>query len=211
MNQIKGANPLTDTGPSRLWYAAAVGLLAVAAGLFYFAVNRANERFTEAFANMQRVVMPGEHTLRLDQPGQYHVYYERRSKVDGRAFNTAEQPPNLQLSLSRTNGQSIEITDATELGFYDRGVYTGTGVWQFTIQQAGAYRLVGSYDEDAKRTPEIALAIDDGSLKSIYQQAMGLPLAVAGVLGVAALVMLAVAFAARLQAKARRLEAGGGG
>jgi len=197
-----------SVGPSRRWYLLAVGLVLVAGALFWLTVDRANERFAEVFAGMQRVVMPGEHALQLDKPGQYQVYYERRSEVDGRVFETADQPPDIRLTLEREGGETVEVTAAKELGVYNRGTYQGTGVWQFTIQKPGKHVLTGRYPADATRTPQIALAIDDDELKATYQQAMGLPLAVAGILGVAALVMVLITFAARLQAKARAAEGG---
>jgi hypothetical protein len=196
-------------GPSRKWYLLAVALIVAGAGLFLWATSRANERFIEVFANMQRVVMPGEHTLTLDEPGQYEVYYERRSEIDGRSFETAKQPPPLKLSVQRQGGDAIKVEPAKELGVYDRGKYQGTGVWRFSIEHAGQYVLTGTYEADARRTPTIALAIDNGQLKATYQQVMGLPFTVAGLFGVAALLIVLITFAARLQAKARAAEAGG--
>ncbi|MEM7625695.1 MAG: hypothetical protein AAF333_08705 [Planctomycetota bacterium] len=81
--------------PSRGWYGLAFVLLLVGVAAFNASINVAKTRVTASLDQMQRFVAPGTVEIRLDQPGDYLIYYEKVGEFSGETFDTSERFPEL--------------------------------------------------------------------------------------------------------------------
>jgi hypothetical protein len=108
----------------------------------------------------QRVVMPGSADLRLAAATKYTVYYESRSVVGGRRFDTGPLG-DLTCGLQDVSGETTVPLNA--IGFsstYSFGTsYVGAAIYDFRSNGAGRYVL--SCDHAGG---DIALALADRSL-----------------------------------------------
>jgi Protein of unknown function (DUF2510) len=145
-----------STGPSRVWYwvaGAAVVAAVVWLGVGIFLGIRAFSRQVEGF---QRVPIPGQAELRLDEPGGYTVYYEGLGAAD-------EQVTIPSFSVSVTpvgRDQEIPIRPYGGSSTYTVGGQSGRAVGTFRIDAPGAY-LVRT-DGDTAGQPQVAIGASIG-------------------------------------------------
>ena len=144
------------TGPSRVWYwvaGAAVVAAVVWVGVGIFLGIRAFSRQVEGF---QRVPIPGQAELRLDEPGGYTVYYEGVGAAD-------EQVTIPSLSVSVTpvgREEEVPIHPYGGSSIYSVGGHSGRAVGTFRIDAPGGY-LVRT-DGDAVGQPQVAIGASIG-------------------------------------------------
>lgn len=183
-------------GPGRWWYLVAV-LVALAglavAGLLVL------KTILGAGKDLQRVVMPGEVEVLLDEPGTYTIYYEYRSVVDGRMFATAGSDVSaLQVSVEEVaTGEGVSLTPPGGNVEYEFGPHAGRAVFNFEVEQPGGYVVAAGYPEGSEG-PEVVLAIGQGVGRRIAAgllAAIGIPFVAFG---------LAVAIAVVTHMKRRR-------
>jgi hypothetical protein len=96
-------------------------------------------------SGLTRVGAPGRHPLTLDEPGSYTVYYEYRGVLDGRAYATAEQPPDLRLELtSSETGAEVPLVGSTAPPGYWGSDAAGVALMDFVIDRPGRYELTAT-------------------------------------------------------------------
>ena len=140
-----------STGPSRVWYwvaGAAVVAAVVWLGVGIFLGIRAFSRQVEGF---QRVPIPGQAELRLDEPGGYTVYYEGVGAAD-------EQVTIPSFSVSVTpvgREEEVPIHPYGGSSIYSIGGHSGRAVGTFRIDAPGTY-LVRT-DGDTAGQPQVAI------------------------------------------------------
>lgn len=138
--------------------AAGIGCLLVAALLGYRAVTG----FLGLTDDLIRVVVPDTVDITLTSTGRYTIFYEHRSTVDGRVFNTPETLEGLRISLtSRETGSLVPLTapgSDVEYSMRGRSGYSALG---FHIDQPGTYELSAFY-EGGRQGPDVVLAIGQG-------------------------------------------------
>ncbi|HWN72076.1 MAG TPA: hypothetical protein VNM90_30765 [Haliangium sp.] len=88
---------------------------------------------------LQRVVMPGAHEVELS-PGEYVLYAESRSTVNGTAYLWHGGALQCQLAESASN-QPVPLSGASVNESYSFGSYEGQSMFSFEIPSAGRYRL----------------------------------------------------------------------
>ncbi len=107
----------------------------------------------------ERFAFPGTHEIQIDSTGEYTVFYEYRSTVDGVAYRTSEYIPDLRVRLkSKTDLQEIDLSSTSGSHSYTIGSRAGTSLFDFNIDQPGVYILTAEY-QDASTTPKVVLAI----------------------------------------------------
>jgi hypothetical protein len=129
-----GAHPLR---PARFWYWVA-GALAVAAVLWFalglFLGFRSVNRQVEGF---QRVPIPGQAEVSLDEPGGYTLYYEGLGASDEQAAI-----PSFNVSLVPVGGgQEVSIRDYGGSATYDFAGHAGRALGTFRIEAPGRFLL----------------------------------------------------------------------
>lgn len=178
--------------PSRWWYliSAVVGVgLAVAV----LAVGLGG--FTRG---LDQMIVPGEASVVLDDPGRYTVFLEHRSSVDGRVFDTGGIIPGLNVAVvSGASGRPVELRTPGATTEYSFGSRSGISVLEFSIDEPGTYVVAAQYPDGATG-PEVVLAV--GRAPKIISTILGALGAVA--MGVTGAV---VTFVRRRRAKRRPL------
>jgi hypothetical protein len=138
---------------SSIWYA--IGALIIIGGMVgavvgaIHAVSGLESKFT-------RFAMPGSVDLHLAQPGQYVIYYEHRSVVDGEIFQTPEVT-DIKCAVTSPSGEAVEINPTGFTATYSLSGREGTTLAQFSVSSAGTYRIKCAYP-NGKGT-RIALAV----------------------------------------------------
>jgi hypothetical protein len=171
-----------------MWFVVA-GLIALAgfAGALFYVMPRLGV----ADAGMIRVVVPGNAVLTLDKAGQYTIYHEKKSTVDGRYY-ASETVSGLRLRLTdEATGTPVKLTEPAVAANYTIGNKTGSSIYAFMIDRAGRYRLAADLAED-RSEPKAVLSIEQGMLGEMFSLIFGtMAIAFAG-LGVAGAIVLVV-------------------
>jgi len=153
---------VTKPVPGRFWYVVAA-LIAVAgvAGGVYFGVSRIG-----GLANsLTRIVVPGEHVLKLAEAGTYTIFHEASGTVDGVLYSAADIS-GLRVRLSAATGEGIPLKRPTASMTYNFGGSSAVGILQFAIAAPGEYRLSAAYD-DGRTEPKAILSIASGFFEKL--------------------------------------------
>jgi hypothetical protein len=159
-----------------------------------------------------QVVVPSSSDITLSQPGKYTVFYEYQTMVGNRIYSTGEGIPGIQVNLvSKESGDEIPLSSASVNRTYTIGSRSGIGLFDFAIDQPGAYELSASYPavqgQQQEQSPEIVLAVIHGSaVEKLFGSIMG---TVAGALAivfipfVVGVAIIIITFIKRRKASAR--------
>ena len=125
------------TGPSRVWYWVAGAV--VAASVIWLAVGivfgfRSFSRQVEGF---QRVPIPGQAEVRLDEPGGYTVYFEGLGAADEQVAI-----PSLSVSVAPVGGGGeVPVYPYGGSATYSVGGHSGRAVGTFRIDTPGRFLI----------------------------------------------------------------------
>jgi len=157
-----------------------------------------------------QVIVPGSSDITLSQPGKYTVFYEYQAMVGNRIYSTGEDIPGIQVNLvSKESGDEIPLSSAFMNRTYTIGSRSGIGLFDFAIDQPGAYELSALYPavQGQQQSPEIVLAvIHSSAIEKLFGSIMG---TVAGALAivfipfVAGVAIIIITFIKRRKASAR--------
>lgn len=155
---------------------------------------------------LTQVVVPGTAELNL-QPGQYSVFLEEQSTVNGKIYSTTESVSGLACRMrSVQTGTPIAMARPSANVSYDVNGRSGHSVLQFAIQQAGKYAFACDYG-DAPKGPEVVVAVGSGVGSAITSTVVdGLSAFFGG--GAAGVVVILLVVVRRERAKMRVRESG---
>jgi hypothetical protein len=141
--------------PSRLWY-----VLAVAAALGGFIAMGAflMVRIPEITSGTQRVLAPGNEEITLDKPGEYTIFHETRSMLNGQVFNSTSIVGLRVLLTSVETGAQVPLGPTSMNSSYSFGSREGHSILGFKIDKPGRYRIATAFD-DGQNAPRTVLAI----------------------------------------------------
>jgi hypothetical protein len=167
--------------PSRIWYFVAVALLFLGVGgAIYFMMSR----LEDIQSALRRVVVPGESVVALEEPGTYTLFHELSGTLDGVVYS-ASDISGLKVTLeSVATGEAVELTRPAASTSYDMGGSSAVGIFAFSIETPGEYRLSAAYD-DGRTEPRAILSMASGFVGKL----------VAAILGTVALVIGSMALA----------------
>lgn len=149
--------------PSRKRYVLS-GLIFVA-GIILFVITLAIGISSSINRVNTRVVVPGEKTIELGEAGGYNIYFEYRSVIDGRLFES-NNINGLICSLKNIEtGEIIKLNNATVNSNYSIQGREGKSIFSFVINETGKYELKAWYE--AGEGEEAVLAIGKGFGKSL--------------------------------------------
>jgi hypothetical protein len=173
--------------PSR-WYYVLAGLVFVAGwvlfALFLF------KTLSGIGARLQQVVAPGETDLTLREPGNYTIFYEYRGVVGDKVYSTDKSLSGLECVLvSKARNSTVALSPSSMSSTYEFGGRSGRSVFDFTIDQPGAYALSASYPQ-GQQGPEVVLAVGKGFTAGLFATILEALALVFGSMGIAVAIML---------------------
>lgn len=183
-----------------LW---AVPFFLVGAGWFGYTLFHGLMHVTDL---LTQVVVPGTAELSL-QPGQYSVFLEEQSTVNGKIYSTTESVNGLSCRMrSVQTGAPVAMARPSANVSYDVNGRSGRSVLQFAIEQAGKYAFACDYGETTKG-PEVVVAVGSGVGTAIMRTVVdGLSAFFGG--GAAGVVVILLVVVRRERAKMRVRELG---
>ncbi len=95
--------------------------------------------------DMKQYVVPGVHTLELDDSGKYTIFHEHKSMIDGEYLYSISVPAGLKIVVTSPEGDTISVKPLSSGGSYSVGSREGTGVGSFEITVPGSYTLIGTF------------------------------------------------------------------
>jgi len=183
---------------SRIWYLIAVFVLLGGVAVSGWVVWTGLSGLSSALV---RVVVPGEAALVLDNPGEYTIFHETESVIDGRVYSSPSIAGLRVKVASETTGAPLPLATPTTRQTYQLSGHSGVSIFSLSVAEPGRYRLSGSYG-DGRSEPKTVLAVGRGFVARLLQLVfIALVAALAGIGGGAALAV--VTFVKRRRAAAR--------
>jgi len=95
----------------------------------------------------QRVVVPGKQVINLSEPGEYHVYYETSSDIDGKKYepNTRDLSGINLMCYDADTNEKISLRYPNSNSNYNGLNSSGYGKYVFTIESATNIVIEGDY------------------------------------------------------------------
>lgn len=118
----------------RTWYLTALVPLAIGIAIAATSCSR----LMDNIESMQRMVAPGERAFVLNA-GDYAVFLERESVVNGTVYRTGE--PTVRCSLATEDGKPIELGTPAGRLQYSLGSYAGRAVFEFELEAPVTVKL----------------------------------------------------------------------
>jgi hypothetical protein len=148
-------------GPGRWWYWLAAAVLVsglILAVLLGYRGVRAMLSLGDAVA---RVVVPGNAELTLAEAGEYSIWHEYRSVVDGTGFVNEPDLPGLRCALRAPDtGDAVALAPSSASASYSIGSRAGVLVWRFRAERPGTYALSCRYAA-GQAGPNAVLAVSE--------------------------------------------------
>jgi len=169
--------------PGRFWYLVAIAIFIVGMALMaVFLITR----LTAFDAALVRFVVPGEHTVTLDE-GRHTIFHETHSVIDGKVYSSASLG-GLTVIVTGPGGSPVALTPSGS-GHYSMGSRSGVAVFDFTAESTGGYVVAGSYPDGGG--PQTVLAVGPTFSSTIVLTVLGsLGIAFGGALIATGLVVL---------------------
>ena len=148
--------------PSKKMYVLAGFFLFLGTGLFlviFFNSGILEEDFI--------AVVPGTHELKIENTGNYTIFHEYRTVIDGKIYVNEPNIPGLVVALTeKESGQPLQLSPTGMNASYAVNGREGFGVLDFTIERPGTYILEGWYEGSTEGNNAV-LAIKSGFVGSM--------------------------------------------
>jgi hypothetical protein len=149
----------TPIRPSRWYYWFAPLFLAAGFGVFVLEIVLGLPHLDQV---LTQVLIPGKALLPLQQGKSYTVYYESRSVLDGRIYDTGESLNGLQCELHPPDeGNMVQLHVPNGSSRYSVGGRSGSAVLEFTVPRDATYDLSCAF-EQRDHPQEVVLAVGSG-------------------------------------------------
>lgn len=161
-------------GPGRVWYGVAAGVLVVGLAIAGVMANRGIEGVRSLGTAHVRAVMPGTTPFTVTETGEYILFHEYRSTVDGTVYSNPEQVPGLQcLVVVRAGGTGgatpVRLSSSSANYTYSFGSRSGVSVAEFTVETPGEYLLTCAYS-NGRNEPRVVMVVGrpEGFIEGIF-------------------------------------------
>lgn len=149
--------------PSKWWYlgAAMVAMVGIAAaiGLFVRGIMGVYDDVNE----FQRVSVPGEGTVSIDDPGGHTVYLE----FAGANESTTARAPPVDVAITDPDGGPVGIVRYESNVTYETDEHEGIAVYSFDTARAGTYRVTADSTSPGVTVVAIGEGLGDDLIRSI--------------------------------------------
>lgn len=149
-------------GPGRIWYL--VGAALIALGVLFDAQFLLT-RIQGLGADMRQVVVPGSTNLDLAEPGEYTIFHERRSVVDGQLY-TSFDISGLRVSVVGPDGAPVSLNQPAMTSRYTFNGREAFSIFTFRVERPGTYRLTAAY-ADGRTQPQAVLSVGHDFLPAL--------------------------------------------
>jgi hypothetical protein len=139
--------------PAAIWYA--IGALIIITGMVAALVGALHD-VSGLDSKFTRFAMPGSVDLHIVEPGQYVIYYEHRSVVDGEIFQTPSVT-DIKCSVTNRSGEAVAINPTAYTATYTLGGREGTTLAEFSVPSPGTYVISCAYPSG--KGTRVALAV----------------------------------------------------
>ena len=115
-----------------------------------------------------RFAVPGTHEVDFDSSGEYTLFYEYKSSVNGIIYSTGASPPDMTVTLqSKDDAQNVPLLTGSGTSSYEIGGKAGVSMFEFDIDEPGTYILSAEYT-DGSTEPPIVFAVGRFNLESTF-------------------------------------------
>jgi hypothetical protein len=157
-----------DVQPSIWYYGLAV--LIIVLGFVAFA-SFIYSGISDAESGLIQMVAPGGADLNLSEPGEYIIFYENNSYMNGKFYSTSDQIPGLKILVrEKATGLDLATNPAKNSFTYSLGSRSGRSIMAFTVPRAGIYQVNAFYS--GRTGPEVVLAIGKGMVEGLFSSIM---------------------------------------
>ncbi|MGE0880129.1 MAG: hypothetical protein AB7L13_17340 [Acidimicrobiia bacterium] len=128
--------------PSKAWIWIGAVLMAIGAiaGIAIAGIG-AKQMSDDIDTKFARFVAPGSADISISKAGDYVIYYEFRSDVDGTRYETSETPPNFTATVRAPDGRSLELRPYTHDITFSVNDRAGIAREKFRADAAGRYNV----------------------------------------------------------------------
>jgi hypothetical protein len=118
---------------------------------------------------LTRVIVPGKTRVQLAKPGWYTIFYEYRSEVGGRTFDTGEQAPAMQCNLAHADtGEKVALRRPATNANYRMTRFAGYSVLGFQSDAGGDYDFSCDFRPGHSGEP-VVMAMGTGVTAQIFK------------------------------------------
>jgi len=149
--------------------ASVIFLAGIALGAFmlsgvFIEIKKVDSGFT-------RFLAPGTHSISLEKPGGYTVYFENKSELDGKVYISNDNAAaGLQLKVKEeATGADVRVSLAGSKNTYSIGSREGSSLMAFYIERPGQYEVSAEFPGGWGEHEEIVLAIGQGFMSGIFK------------------------------------------
>ena len=104
-----------------------------------------------------QVIVPGKSIIELKDPGKYTIYFENKSVIDGKVFES-DGIEGLRCTLMKTDtGEFINLQSPSMNSNYSVAGRTGKSIFVFNIDKAGEYELNAWYENGNSNKSVLAI------------------------------------------------------
>jgi hypothetical protein len=172
----------SDVQPGIRYYGVAVLIIVIGFAAFAASIYSG---ITDAESGLMLMAAPGSADLFLPEIGEYIIFYENDSYLNGTFYHTGEQISGLGVQVKeKATGLDLATYPAKSSLTYSLGSRSGRSVMAFTAPRAGIYQLNASYSGRAGQN--VVLAVGKGMVEGILSSIMISLLALFGSIAIAA-------------------------
>jgi len=132
-----------------------------------------------------QMAAPGSADLSLAESGEYIIFYENSSYLNGKFYSTGEQISGLEIHVKeKATGLDLATYPTNASLTYSLGSRSGRSIMAFTAPSPGIYQINASYS--GRAGPDVVLAVGKGIAEGILSSIMISLLALFGSIGIAA-------------------------
>ena len=148
----------------RWYYGLAVLVLAIGFSIFAWSLFSGINGLT---GGLVQIVAPGTSDVNLKEAGEYTIFYENQSYVDGRFFYTGDNIPGLQIKvIEKSTGNKLSTYSSPGSLTYSMGSRFGRAILAFRVSRPGIYQLSAYYPSDHEGH-QVVLAVGHGFIEGI--------------------------------------------
>ena len=191
-----------DVSSNRWYYGLAVLVVVIGFSIFAWSLFSG---ITGLTSGLIQVVAPGASDVNLKEAGEYTIFYENQSYVDGRVFYTSDRIPGLQIEVvEKSTGKKLSTYSPPASLTYSMGGRSGKAILAFQVKSPGIYQLRASYPS-GHDGQQVVLAVGHGFMDRILSTVMISLAAFFGSLIIAAAMVITI-YKKRHQAQERLRE-----
>jgi hypothetical protein len=149
--------------------------LVVLAGLFVFGWTIFSA-ISEIGDGLTQIEAPGTPELNLQEVGDYTIFYENRSFVDGRFYSGGEGvPPGLVIEVvDLSTGEGVDLRPPAGEVTYGFAGRSGRSIATFEVRRPGTYRIESGYPAGSEGLNAVLAIGTDFFRGALYKIGLGL-------------------------------------